>query len=349
MKHLFSHRHCPLLVSVTLATVTLPALPAESHCPAGIASVTPRFVQRAFVLQWFVSLVLAATTLPALAADTHCPGNVTGVPFRLVNRHWIVLALSIDHTGPYNFLLDSGAQITMVDPSLATSLHLDTQGTAGVVGVGSAQSASYAQLDLVKVGSHDVAKLKVLVYDLQSLHSADLHLRGILGEDFLEQFDLLIDNAHRLLCLDDSAAMRAEVKGPHIPLVATREVDEAGAMPGLLLIIVRLSDGLRPVRLLLDSGANEPILFNTSEYMLVRPSHDVPVRGSGVDRTRPILSALPPQVVKIGSLELSGVSFLSTKTEKSSYVKGIDGVLTTGLFRRVFVDHADRFAVLEPR
>lgn len=31
MKHLFSHRSLPLLVSVTLGTVTLPVLPAEPH------------------------------------------------------------------------------------------------------------------------------------------------------------------------------------------------------------------------------------------------------------------------------------------------------------------------------
>jgi hypothetical protein len=300
-------------------------------------------------LKWFASLVLAATILPALPAETHCPGNVASVPLHIVDRHRIVVAVSINHTGPYNFLLDTGTQITMIDPSLAAALNLDTRGAAVVAGVGSGQSASYAQLDLVEAGFHAVANQKVLVYDLQNLHSADPHLRGILGEDFLEQFDLLIDNAHRLLCLDDSAAMRAEVKGPHIPLVATAEADEAGATPGLLLITVRLSGGLRPVRLLLDSGVNEPILLNASEYRLLRPSHDVPVRGSGVDGTQPILTALPPQVVKIGSLELSGVSFFSTTTEKDSFVKGFDGVLTTGLFRRVFIDHADRFAVLEPR
>jgi hypothetical protein len=55
--------------------------------------------------RWFVSLVIAATIVPALAAETHCPGNVVSVPFRFVNRHLIVLAVSINHTGPYNFLL----------------------------------------------------------------------------------------------------------------------------------------------------------------------------------------------------------------------------------------------------
>src|ERR1700678_2704077 len=137
--------------------------------------------------QWFASLVLAATIVPPLAAEAHCPGNVASVPFRFVDRHRIVLAVSINHTGPYNFLLDSGTQITMIDPSLAAALHLDTRGAAVVAGVGSGQSATYAQLDLVEAGSHAVAKQKVLVYTLQ-IFPADSHLQGILGEDFLEHF-----------------------------------------------------------------------------------------------------------------------------------------------------------------
>lgn len=298
--------------------------------------------------QWFASLVLATTIIPALTAETHCPGNVASVPFRFVNRHLIVLAVSINQTGPYDFLLDSGTQITMIDPSLAAALHLDTHGRAVVAGVGSGQSATYAQLDLVEAGSHAVAKQKVLVYNLQNF-PADSHLQGILGEDFLEHFDLLIDNAHRLLCLDDSAAMRAEVRGPHIPLVAAAETDQVGALPAFLLITARLSDGQRPVRLLLDFGANEPILFNIAEYILVRPSRDVALRGSGLDRAQPAFSSLPPQDVKIGPLELARVPFVNTTTDKDSYVQGFDGVLSTGLFRRVFIDHADRFAVLEPR
>ena len=297
----------------------------------------------------FASLVLAATIVPAHAAETHCPGNAASVPFRFVNRHLIVLAVSINHTGPYNFLLDSGAQITLIDPSLAADLHLDAQGAAVVASLGSRQSASFAQLDLVEVGSHAVAHQKVLVYDLQNFHPADLHFQGILGEDFLEHFDMLIDNAHRLLCLDNSAAMRAEVKGPHIPLLAMAEPDGV-ALPSLLIIAVRLSDGLRPVRLELDSGTNTAKLFNTSQYMVLQFSHNVPLPGSGLDGAQRILSALPPQDVEIGSLELPGVPFFSlTGLQKDASVKGFDGVLPTELFRRVFIDHADHFAVLEPR
>jgi hypothetical protein len=114
--------------------------------------------------QWFASVVLAATIFPALAAETRCPGIAASVPFRLVNRHQMVLAVSINLTGPYNFQLDSGAEVTMIDPSLVEDLHLDTQGAAVVAGAGSRQSASFAQLDLVEARSHAVAKQTVLVH-----------------------------------------------------------------------------------------------------------------------------------------------------------------------------------------
>jgi hypothetical protein len=106
---------------------------------------------------------------------------------------------------------------------------------------------------------------------------------------------------------------------------------------------------MRPARLLLDSGAQAPILYNTSQYMVLQLSHDVRLRGSGVDGEQRIFSALPPQDVKIGSLHLSRVPFLSLAgTQKDPRVEGFDGVLPSGLFRRVFIDHADRFVVLDP-
>src|SRR5258708_20726100 len=136
--------------------------------------------------KWLASFVLAATIVPALPAEPHCPGNVASVPLHLTNSHQMIVAVSVNHSGPYNFLLDTGTQMTMVDPSLAAELHLNTQGSAGVAGVGFLASAPFAQLALPELVSHAVANQKVLVFDFQSSHSVDLHLfRGVLGEDFL--------------------------------------------------------------------------------------------------------------------------------------------------------------------
>jgi hypothetical protein len=300
------------------------------------------------VIKCLASMSLAAIILPALYAEAHCPGNVASLRLRFVNRHQIVLAVSINHSGPYNFLLDTGTQVTTVDPSLAAVLHLQPRGAAVVAGVGSLQSASYAQLDLLEVGSQSVADQKVLVYDLRGLHSVDLHIQGVLGEDFLEHFDVLIDNVHSQLCLDSSSAMCADVGGPRTALVTPAEVADGFVLPNLIIVEARLSDGTRPVRLMLDSGANGAILFNTPEY-LGTPQRGY-LLGTGVDGRQLIFSALPPQHVKIGSLELSGVPFVALPgIHKDSRAKGFDGVLTLGLFERIFICHADHFIVLEPR
>ena len=55
--------------------------------------------------KWFASLVLAATIVPTLPAEPHCPGNVASVPLHLTNRHQMIVAVSVNHSGPYNFLV----------------------------------------------------------------------------------------------------------------------------------------------------------------------------------------------------------------------------------------------------
>ena len=160
---------------------------------------------------------------------------------------------------------------------------------------------------------------------------------------------MLIDNAHRMLCLDNTTAMRAGVKGPHIPLVVAPVPEDGVELPDLLIIAAGLSDGMRAVRLMLDSGTNSTVLYNTSQYMALPLSQSVPLRGNGADGAQRIFLALPPQDVKIGALELSRVPFFTLAgAQKDARMKGFDGVLPAGLFRRVFIDHADHFAILEP-
>jgi len=293
--------------------------------------------------KWLASFVVAAVVVPTLTAETRCPGNVESLPFHLVNRHQMIVGVYVNHSGPYDFLLDTGMQVTAVDLSVANELHLQPQGTAVVAGAGFSRSVSIAHLDSLEAGSHAIADSRVLMYDL-----GKLHVQGVLGEDFLERFDVLIDNVHSLLCLDDSGAMRAEVHGPHTLLATPPKLGDGFGLSKLIIVEARLTDATRPLRLLLDSGANGAILYNASEYLNVpRTGH---LQGASADGGQRVFLALPPQDVKIGSLELSGVPFFSLNgTQKDARAKGFDGVLTLGLFKRVFIAHADHFAVLEPR
>jgi hypothetical protein len=97
----------------------------------------------------------------------------------------------------------------MVSPSLAAELQLKSEGgEARVLAVGLQSRASFSRLELIEVGRHAISDHKVLVPKLDYSLGADVHIRGILGANFLGRFDVLIDNAHEMLCLDDTEQCR---------------------------------------------------------------------------------------------------------------------------------------------
>ena len=53
------------------------------------------------------SLVLASfvATVSVVNAEPHCPGNVNSLPLRLVMRSQIVVPITLNHAGPFDFLV----------------------------------------------------------------------------------------------------------------------------------------------------------------------------------------------------------------------------------------------------
>jgi hypothetical protein len=299
--------------------------------------------------KWLASAVLATVISPELHSEPHCPGNVAILRFRLVLRSQIIVPVTINHAGPYDFLVDTGAQITIVDPALAAELQLKIEGTTGLVGVGFRTRPSFAHLDTLEVGSHAMANPPVVIQNME-LQAADPHIRGVLGGDFLRKFDVLIDYARGMLCLDDAKVMRSEIKGKHIALVSLPHPDGGVISTEPLIIQVHLS-GIpsRPLFQLLDSGANVPLLYDPGEAKVGGFSVSAPIRDRGPDGVKRIFTVLPPQDMRIGTLTLHQISFffpLATGKDIPK-VEG-DGILPTALFRRVYISYADRFVVLDP-
>lgn len=291
------------------------------------------------------SIVLAFALTPALQAEAHCPGNITSVPLHLVNRYQIVVPVSINHSGPFDFLLDTGAQFTMIDPSLAAELHLETSGSVPLAGNGFRTTSSIVELNRLQVGPSAAANLDALVFNVENMRPHNAKLRGILGEDFLQQYDLLIDNTHRFLCLDDSTVLQEALKGPHTPLQTASET--ARGPSNSLIIAVRLSEGTQTIRLKLDSGANAPVLYNASRFKTIDLINmGGTLRGSGANGAQMAYVALRPQDVKIGPVKLRDVPFFAP-TKDISNTSDFDGLLPLRLFERVFICHTEQFAILE--
>jgi len=300
--------------------------------------------------KWLSPIALAAAILPVVHAEPHCPGNVPSLRLRLVQRSQIIVPVTINHTGPYDFLVDTGAQVTTVDPALAAELHLAIEGTTGFVGVGFRTRPSFAHLDLLEAGLHAIANPLVVVQNLDQLQAADPNIRGILGGNFLGHFDVLIDYAHSMLCLDETKVMQSQMKGKHIVLVTPLHPQDKVLSTEPLIIPVHLSGGgIRQLLLLLDSGTNVPFLYDPGKYLAPGLSVSAPLRKRSADGVERAFTVLPPQDMQIGILAFRQISFVSlADTGKDLPKMEVDGLLPTVLFRRVYISYADRFVVLEP-
>jgi hypothetical protein len=259
MKHAVSHPHLELLALFALTSIALPALDAEARCPGGIASVTPRFVQGALII----------------------------IPVR------------INHKGPFDFMVDTGSQVTVADPSLASELDLKPQGAVGLVSVANYAKASIAVLETLEAGSHTVDKPLVLVKELEQIRAADPRIRGVLGENFLAHFDLLVDYRHKVVCLDATKTLAGFVHGEHIPLVAPQHPESELPYMERLVISARLSGaGPREILLQVDSGSDGPILFPYPKRPELKRLERAALRTSGANQA---FAALAPQDMRIGA------------------------------------------------
>ena len=298
----------------------------------------------------FTIMALATTLIPTLQAETHCPGNVDSLRLPAASRSRIIVPVEINHSGPYDFLLDTGAQVTMVDSPLATDLNLKVQAGADFGGVGFLKHASLVHVDLLEVGSKAVADALVLVQELDGFKAGGLNIRGVLGGNFLGHFNVLIDYSHRLLCLDDANRMQAEVKGERIALASLPQTAEElpGTMP--LIVSVRMpGSGTRPLLLKLDSGSNVTFIYDPDKCLALGLQKGSRVRGNSADGAPRGFALLPPQDMQIGKRTLPLVPLVRLASNgRDIPTHEVDGLLTTGLFRSVFVSYSERFVVLDP-
>ena len=296
-----------------------------------------------FQSRWFALSMLVALSSIAHAAP-HCTGNVASVHARHVAQYLNIVEVSINHAGPYPFLLDTGAQITSIDPALAAVLRLKPHVAAGILGVGSHEAVPMAEVAEMQVGEQDIPHTQVAIQSLSRLQAADPSVRGVLGGDFLRHFDVLIDQANSLLCLGKVGEMRSHIHGEQLAF-ATPHAERGAASTEPLIIPVRLS-GMpdHPLFLLLDSGANAPLLWKAEEAMRTRSV--APQNISAGRRAQPAFTILPPQDMRIGELLVHQISFAIPAGNDAAKID-VDGLLPTAQFRRVYIDYEHRFVVLE--
>jgi len=285
-----------------------------------------------------------------VAEASLCPGNVPKFQYQPLDHLQIAVPVRINSSGPYEFLVDTGSQLTIVEPSLAAELGLKPVATGGVISVTRYADVPMALADRIEAGSVFVERPVVAIEDLGQLKELYPKIRGKLGESFLEHFDVLLDYAHKALCLDDSGTMREEMQGERVPLVAQETQQGRLAVAHPILIGARLSSSSsRETILRLDSGTNVALLYKARLEAPLWKQMENAKQCAVTHRSSVSLTVVPPQDVRIGGRLVRGVAFMTpVRTGKIVTIAGEDGLLPSALFKRVFISHAKQFVIFDP-
>jgi len=302
--------------------------------------------------QIFSSILLVLVPIVATGKPVQCPANSQAIPYHSLEGSLIGVSVTINHSGPYELMVDTGAQITIIDPLLAGELALQPQGSIGVISVINSASADLVRPDVVQVGPVAVQNLLVAVQGLEKIQMINPRIRGILGENFLGRFDLLIDYGHKTICMDQSKELQKQIRGERVPVIeqTERTGDLAYTQP-LLVTVYMQKDGKDGIVLRLDSGCNAPMLFRNrlDDAWWLQRNHarqgNVAGRGGALS-----FAIMPTQEVALGSHMTRQIAFLTPISENPAAVNSReDGLLPTTLFNAVFISYSDHFVVFEPR
>jgi predicted aspartyl protease len=255
----------------------------------------------------------------------------------------IIVPVSINGSVPYDFLLDTGAAKSMVDRKLADELALPRVAEKTVTGMLAATTMSVVHVNSLSVAGASVSSGEIFGSD--SLPAISAKVRGVLGEDFLKNFDLLVDYRHQMIELESSTGSLAETAvGEHLPLQLDG-VYQGQATHNRLVISGNIPElGGRPMTLLLDSGANHMVLFR--ENLGAGGAHNETVQERA--QRSWITSDTTTRTFRQLTLGKSSVQNLTVVGLARRPNVDIDGLLPTSMFHSILISHQGKFAILNP-
>lgn len=230
------------------------------------------------------------------------------LPFNFI-KNLIIVPVTINGKGPFNFILDSGVSLVIItDPTLVDILDIKKSRTMKINGLGekgvlNAYTAASVNMKIgydIK-GDVPAAILCDDIFDLSGFTGMPIH--GLIGYEFFNSFVVKIKYSTKTLTVYKNTYNYNSRKGSKIPL------DIEDRKPYINSDMVMNDNSDINARLIIDTGAGHPVSLETDPEGMPFdvPPNNIPA-SLGVGLSGPIkghLGRIPS--LKLGNFELRNV------------------------------------------
>ncbi|MBS0478567.1 MAG: aspartyl protease family protein [Proteobacteria bacterium] len=257
------------------------------------------------------------------------PGETIG--FRTATNRMTV-PVQVDGKGPYAFIIDTGAERSVVSRELADMLGLDAGERARLF-----DFAGPSTVSTVKVASLSAGSLSTGEIEAPALAAANMGASGMLGIDALQGHRLVIDfDRNRMTLMAAKKRPRGEI------------VVGAESRLGQLIVTKATFEG-RPIAVIIDTGSSVSIGNMAMRALAKRPPRTIgPINVQSVTGRSFDVNYVMINDLHIGDMRFDrfGLSFADVPpfarfglADKPALILGMNSLK---MFRRVEIDFVNR-------
>ena len=271
---------------------------------------------------------------PYLGNDTVEELTAEELALRRDRYERLTIPVTIQGQGPYRFLIDTGAQVTVLSHRVVEELQIEPTGQATLVAMGSQQTVDTFDLDGLEFANRSFSGLMAPL-----LHSHHIGADGILGLDSLQGLRVLIDFEEGRMDVADAETLGGN-SGYEIVVRARRRL-------GQMIITDAKIDGVKTA-VIIDTGAQNTIANPVLRKRLRRRDEGHQAYSTDVLGVEMATNVVVAKRLAIGRMELNNVPlgyaqspvFASLGLDKRPAL--ILGMRNMRIFRRVAIDFASQ-------
>ena len=236
----------------------------------------------------------APQTLPPASLDSSLAIEGEDIKAKKVETR-LSVDVHVNDSGPYRFIVDSGADTSVVGVKIAKALELPL-GTPAILNGMTSRSV----IDRVKVAKLSLGSSTIHNLDLPALREDDLGGDGLIGIDALVQQRLMMDFEKRIIKVED-ASVPIKYSPDDIVIVAKRRRGQ--------LILTRVRAGQISLDAVIDTGSEISIGNSALRDKLIRHGRDkfTTIEAIGVTGATAELQIATISELKLGPVTLTDV------------------------------------------